>query len=145
MILIDVNLLIYAVNSDMPQHQGARRWLEGTLSGNESVGLAWVVIFGFLRIATRGDVFHEPLTADRALGYVDEWLRQPCARPIGPGDKHWEILSNLLQVSGTAGNLSTDAHIAALAIENGATVFSADSDFKRFAGLKHINPLEQQP
>ena len=144
MILVDLNLLIYAVNSDMSPHKESRRWLEHALSGNESVGLAWVVILGFLRIATRGDVFPEPLTADRALGYVGEWLRQPCVTPIRPGDKHWEILSSLLQISGTAGNLTTDAHLAALAIENGATVYSADNDFKRFAGVKHINPLAAQ-
>lgn len=141
MILVDANLLIYAVNRELPQHAAARRWLEETLSSNQSVGLAWVVILAFLRITTRGDIFERPLAAERALGYAEEWLRQPFVKPVAPGDKHWQVLRNLLQVSGAAGNLTSDAHLAALAIENGATVFSADNDFKRFAGVRHVNPL----
>lgn len=141
MILVDANLLIYAVNSELPQHGAARHWLENLLSGKESVGLAWVVVLAFLRITTRGDLFERPLSADQALAYVDEWLRQPFVKAVPPGDNHWGILLNLLHMSGTAGNLTSDAHLAALAIENGATVHSADNDFKRFAGLKHVNPL----
>jgi len=141
-ILVDANLLIYAVNNELPQHAAARRWLETLLSGREPVGLAWVVILAFLRITTRGDLFEQPLSNEQALGYVDEWLRQPCVKAVAPADKHWGILRNLLHLAGTAGNLTSDAHLAALAIENGAAVYSADNDFKRFAGLKHINPLE---
>ena len=142
MILIDANLLIYAVNSELPRHPDARDWLERTLSSTEPVGLAWVVILAFLRITTRGDIFERPLSAEQALGYVDEWLGRPFVDPVAPAGKHWEILRNLLHLSGTAGNLTSDAHLAALAMENGATVYSADNDFRRFAGLKHVNPLE---
>lgn len=141
MILVDANLLIYAVNSSLPPHRAARRWLEEVLSGNQPVGLSWVVILAFLRITTRADIFADPLTAEQAVGYIDGWLAQPCVRAIAAGDKHWPILRNLLESSGLAGNLSSDAHLAALAVENGATVFSADNDFKRFVGVRHINPL----
>ena len=82
-----------------------------------------------------------PLSVPRSLGYVDEWLLQPFVRLIGPGEMHWPILRNLLTVSGAAGNLTSDAHLAALALEHGATVASGDSDFGRFAGVTHVNPL----
>ena len=141
MILVDANLLIYAVNKDLPPHRAARAWLETTLSGTEAVGLPWVTLLAFLRITTRRDIFGNPLEPKQAMSYVDNWLEQPFARPIAPGPKHWAILRNLLEASGVAGNLTSDAHVAALAIENGATVFSADNDFKRFAGVLHINPL----
>lgn len=141
MILLDANLLIYAVNSDLPPHRKARAWLEATLSENETVGLPWVTILAFLRITTRGDVFAHPLTPERGLAFVDGWLAQPCVRPIAPGENHWAILRNLLEASGLGGNLTSDAHLAALAVENGATVLSADNDFKRFVGVRHVNPL----
>ena len=141
MILVDANLLIYAVNSELPPHRAARAWLETTLSGSEAVGLPWVTILAFLRITTRGDIFANQLAPEQALSYVDSWLEQPFVRPIAPGANHWAILRNLLEASGVAGNLTSDAHLAALAVENGATVFSADNDFKRFAGVLHVNPL----
>ncbi|MGD8331314.1 MAG: type II toxin-antitoxin system VapC family toxin [Acidobacteriota bacterium] len=141
MILLDANLLIYAVNESLPQHRAARAWLEGVLSGNEAVGLPWVCILAFLRITTRSDIFARPLTPEEAVGYVDAWLQQPFVRPLAADDKHWAVLRNLLAVSGLAGNLTSDAHVAALALESGATVFSADNDFKRFAGVRHVNPL----
>lgn len=141
MILLDANLLIYAVNASLPQHAVARAWLEETLSGNEAVGMPWVSLLAFLRITTRDDIFAHPLTPEQAVGYVDEWLQQPFVRPVVAGDKHWAVLRNLLEVSGLAANLTTDAHLAALALENGATVYSADNDFKRFAGVHHVNPL----
>lgn len=117
------------------------RWVEEALSGQETVGLAWVVVLAFLRITTRAGVMVEPLGVDQALAYVDEWMAQPGARPIAPGSNQWPIFRNLLRDSGTAANLTSDAHLAALAIEHGAAVYSADNDFKRFPGLEHINPL----
>lgn len=141
MILLDANLLIYAVNETLPQHAAARAWLEAALSGNEAVGLPWVSVLAFLRITTRGDIFAHPLAPEQAVGYVDEWLQQPFVQSVVAGAKHWSVLRNLLEVSGLAGNLTSDAHLAALALENGATVYSADNDFKRFAGVRHINPL----
>ncbi len=141
MILVDANLLIYAVDVDSHQHRAARRWLEATLSGTTPVGLAWIVLLAFLRITTRAGVFQHPITPERALDYVDSWLRQPYVTAVGPGDRHWSILRNILRVAGTAGNLTSDAHLAALAIELGAPVYSTDHDFRRFAGVEHVNPL----
>lgn len=141
MILVDVNLLIYAVDRDSPKHAPARRWLERALSGTESVGIPWIVALAFIRITTHPAVMRKPLSAKSAIGYVDSWLAQPFVKLIGPGENHWKILRSLLLASGSAGNLTSDAHVAALAIEHGATVASADHDFRRFAGLTHLNPL----
>ncbi len=142
MILIDANLLLYAVNRDLPQHAQARAWLEATLSGTVSVGLPWIVVLAFLRITTSARIFEAPLSIEQAGAYVDSWLEQPVVKLLVPGPGHWAILKTLLASSGTGGNLTTDAHIAALALEQGYTVYSADNDFKRFAGLRHVNPLQ---
>ena len=142
MILVDANLLLYAVNSDAPRHQQAKQWWEQVLSGTETVGLPWVVALAFMRISTHQKIFSQPLSLESTLLYLDEWLEQPVLQLVSPGKAHWLILRNLLQQTGTAGNLTTDAHIAALALEQGYTVFSTDNDFKRYPSLKHINPLE---
>ena len=144
MILIDANLLIYAVNLDSHHHRRARGWLEETLSGATSVGLPWICLLAFLRITTRPGILAHPLTSDEATGFVESWLAQPFVEPVVPGSGHWPILRNLLRAAGTSGNLTSDAHVAALAIEHGATVYSADHDFKRFTGVDHVNPLEQR-
>ena len=141
MILVDANLLIYAVDADAPHHAAARQWLETVLSGTTRVGFPWVVLLAFLRVTTRAGILTRSLTPQAALGYVDSWLKQPNAEPVGPGPKHWPLLRNLLTSTGTAGNLTSDAHLAALAIEHGASLYSTDSDFKRFPGLEHVNPL----
>jgi toxin-antitoxin system PIN domain toxin len=140
-ILVDANLLLYAVNQDLPQHRAARHWLETTFSGRETVGLPWVVLLAFLRLSTNARVFEQPLTVAAATGYVEEWLALPPVHALAPGDAHWSILRNLLADAGTGGNLTTDAHIAALALERGCTVCSTDHDFKRFPGVRHVNPL----
>ena len=142
MILIDANLLIYAINSDAANHQPARKWLDETLSGSTPVGLPWPCLLAFLRITTHPHILQRPMPADAAIDYVETWLKQPPVEVVAPGEGHWPILSNLLRAAGTAGNLSSDAHVAAMAIELGATVYSADHDFKRFAGVRHVNPLE---
>ena len=142
MILVDANLLLYAVNRDLPRHAEARAWLEAVLSGTSNVGLPWVVILAFLRITTSSRVFERPLSIEQAGAYVDSWFSLPAVRAVVPGSGHWPILKNLLETSGTGGNLTTDAHVAALALEQGYTVYSADNDFKRFAGLRHVNPLQ---
>ena len=142
MILVDANLLIYAVNSDAIQHQQARKWLEQTLSGSTEVGLAWIVILAFIRITTRPGIMTRPLNSNDAISYIDSWLQQPHVQLIAPGANHWPILRNLLKAAGTAGSLTSDAHLAALAIEHGAEIYSADYDFRRYAGITHINPLQ---
>ena len=141
MILVDVNLLVYAVDADSPHHAAARRCVEDVLSGDESVGLAWIVILAFLRITTRPGILRRQLTHEDALAYVDEWLGLDCVHAVVPGPQHWGLLRTLLETAGTAGNLTSDAHLAALAIEQGATLYSTDGDFARFPGLRHVNPL----
>jgi uncharacterized protein len=141
MILVDANVLIYAIDRDAPQHAKARKWLEEVLSGSAHVGLAWIVILAFLRLTTRPGILRDPLRPEAAMAFIDEWLEQPNAAAIGPGEDQWAVLRNLLKATGTAGNLTSDAHLAALALERGATVCSADNDFKRFPGLDHVNPL----
>lgn len=141
MIVVDANLLIYAVDTDAPHHADARRWLEDVLSATRPVGFAWAVLLAFLRVTTREGILWRPLAPDEAIEYVDSWLEQPNAAALTPGPHHWRILRRLVQASGTAGNLTSDAHLAAIAIEHGATLCSSDNDFKRFAGLDHENPL----
>ena len=141
MILLDANVLIYAIDEDSPHHARARRWLEETLSSDTWVGLPWIVILAFVRVTTRPGIMRNPLSPEQALDFVDSWLQQPFVAAIGPGERHWPILHNLLRASGTAGNLTSDAHLAALAIEQGCRIASTDSDFRRFAGVSHWNPL----
>jgi toxin-antitoxin system PIN domain toxin len=139
--LIDANLLLYAVDESSPQHDRARGWLEAVLSGTQTVAFSWSVLLAFLRLSTRPQVFANPLTADEALDIIDGWLAQPTAVIIHPTDRHAALLRDLLRSVGTAGNLTTDAHLAALSIEHGATLCSADADFSRFVGLARQNPL----
>ena len=140
--VVDLNVLLYAVNREGAKHGVARAWLDDTLSGAEPIGLPWVVLMGFLRLSTSRVVFPKPLTAEQALSIVDSWLAQPSVVALVPGDDHWRVLRGLLEESGTAGNLTTDAHLAAMAIENGAELCSSDSDFARFRHLRWVNPLD---
>lgn len=139
--LLDLNLLVYAVDRDSPRHDAARRWLEEALSDDEPVGLAWVVVLGFLRLATRSVVMRRPLDAEQAFELVEQWLEWPAVRVVRPGPQHWLLLRSLLEPLGTAGNLTTDAHLAALALEHRATLCTADKDFRRFPGLRVFEPL----
>lgn len=139
--VVDLNLLLYAVNRDSVHHARARTWLEQTLSGDEPVALPWVVLLGFLRISTTARILPRPLTVEQALGVVDSWIAQPVVVPLGPGAEHWLILRSLLEEAGTAGNLTTDAHLATLAIESGGELCSTDTDFARFPKLRWTNPL----
>ena len=141
MILVDANVLIYAIDADSPHHRPARRWLERELSGTTPVGLVWIVILAFLRLTTREGILKKPLSPERAMAFVDEWLAQPYVSAVGPGDGHWTILRKLLRDAGTAGNLTSDAHVAAGALELGATICSTDADFGRFPGIERISPL----
>jgi hypothetical protein len=139
--LPDVNLLLYALDEASPQHRRARPWLEGLLSGTEPVGLAWPVLLAFLRLSTRAQVFANPLRPPEAFDIIEGWLAQPCAMLPHPTERHLAILRGLVEPLGTAGNLTADAHLAALAVEHGAEVCSADTDFARFPGLRWVNPL----
>ncbi len=141
MILVDANILLYAVNASARQHEPAQRWLEDTLSSGDELGFPWIVLLAFLRISTHPAILEKPLPIPAALEFVDSWLKQPGSSIVHPGRRHWEILRNFIDIVGAGGNLTTDAHIAALAMENSAKLCSADYDFKRFPGLLHFNPL----
>ncbi|GDY21220.1 ribonuclease VapC [Verrucomicrobiota bacterium] len=141
MIVPDINLLLYAYDADSPFHAKATAWWQGCLSGGEPVGLPPVVLFGFLRISTSARVFKNPMTPAEAAQHIRSWLVQPVAQILEPRSDHIEPVLNSLEKLGTAGNLVTDAQIAALAIEHGATLHTNDTDFMRFTGLRWFNPL----
>lgn len=138
--LPDANVLIYAIDRQARHHDSARAWLEAALSDTETVAFCWVVLLAFVRVTTRSAVVATPLSATQALDLVDGWLAQPCATIVAPTARHAGILRSLLDEVGTAGNLTTDAHVAALAIEHGSELCSYDADFGRFAGLRWTNP-----
>ena len=139
--LADANLLLYALDELAPQHVRARAWLDEVLSGVEPVGFAWIVLLAFIRISTRAGLSARPLSVSEAFVIVEGWLAQPCALIVDPTDRHLLVLRGLLEQLGIGGNLSSDVHLAALAIEHDAEVCSADTDFGRFAGLRWTNPL----
>ena|SRR5215211_4073751 len=139
--LPDANLLIYAVDETAPHHDQAKLWLDETLSGTEPVGFAWLVILAFIRVTTRTSMPANPLPVSWAFDIVEGWIAQPCAIVLHPTERHLALLRGLIEPLGTGGNLTSDAHLAALAIEHGAEVCSADTDFARFPGLRWINPL----
>lgn len=139
--LIDANLLLYAIDERSPRHLQARPWLEETLSGTETVAMAWIAVVAFLRLSTNPVVFEQPLEVEEALDVIDGWLSQPCTTVIHPTDRHATVLRELLTPLGAAGNLTSDAHLAALAIEHGAELCSCDTDFARFSGLRFHDPL----
>jgi toxin-antitoxin system PIN domain toxin len=140
-IIPDVNLLLYAVISGFPQHPRAREWWEHTINSPTRVGLTQPALFGFLRIATSARILTSPLPVPHAVGYIRDWLAQPNVDLLVPGTRHLTIALGLLEDAGTAGNLTTDAQLAAYAIEHGAEMYSNDNDFGRFADLKWVNPL----
>jgi toxin-antitoxin system PIN domain toxin len=140
-ILIDANILLYAVNKDAAQHARAKSWLETALSGTETIGLPWTVLLAFLRLTTRPGLFRNPLHIGTAFDLMDLWLERTSVSIVHPGPRHGTILRELLEPFGTGGNLTSDAHLAALALENRAELCSSDSDFLRFRGVKWRNPL----
>jgi toxin-antitoxin system PIN domain toxin len=140
-ILVDVNILIYARNSDASQYERARNWLDGELNGSARVGLPWHSLLGFLRLATDRRVMSRPLPMAEAWAQVIDWLGADPAWIPGPTDKHAQIFGALLAEPGVHGPLVSDAHLAALAIEHGLTLCSTDGDFARFRKLRWLNPL----
>jgi uncharacterized protein len=140
--VIDLNILLYAVNRDAAQHLPIRSWWESALNGDELIGLPWIVVLGFLRLSTNPRVFPAPLSPDQALAKVDEWFTHPLVRTVSETTEQWKTLRSLLHQSGTAGNLTTDAHLASLAIAHGAVLVSCDRDFSRFTKLRWEHPLD---
>ena len=144
MIFVDANFLIYAYDRSSPAHEPARRWLNEALSGDKPVGLAWPTVLAFLRITTNPKIFQAPFSIEEAVAIVDEWLSLPTIRLLRAGERHWEILRDLLLETQGKANLVMDAHLAALAIEHDAVLLTRDSDFERFDQLRSLNPLASE-
>lgn len=141
MILPDLNLLVYAYNSDAPDHSAARSWWEAVLSDSHPVALPWAVSLGFLRLMTSRAILVDPLSSPEAIDQIRSWLARPQVRILQPGPGHLDLLDELAKQAGKAGALTTDIHLAALAVEHGVKLHSNDSDFGRFSGLRWTNPL----
>ena len=141
MIVPDVNLLLYAHVTAFPEHARARRWWEDLMNGRGEVGVAAPALFGFVRLASNPRVLDRPLSVQASLTHVEEWLARPHVHFLQPGPRHLEIAFGLLRHTGVAANLTTDAQLAALAIEHQGEVHSNDSDFARFPQLRWINPI----
>ena len=140
MILPDVNLLVHAHNTDSTVHEPARHWWDRCLAGTEGVGLAWIVILGFVRITTHRRVLLHPLPVTNVLDRIESWLRLPHVHVPQPSNRHFSGLRANLEALGTAGNMTTDAHLATLAMQRGYVLYTTDADFMRFQGLRWVNP-----
>ncbi len=132
----DANVLLNAKNVESPHHEAARSWLDRALAATETVGFATLVVVAFIRISTRAQIFPQPLSVAEALDQVDSWFSSGNATTVNPGARHPPLLRSLLEHTGTAGNLTNDAHLAALAIEHKAALATFDGDFHRFPSLK---------
>lgn len=140
MILVDANVLLYAYQPRAEHHERCRAWVEQAFSGEEPVCLAWVTVLAFLRISTNPRIFEQPLLAVEAASAVSSWLERPSVSVLEAGEQCWEILRRLLVEAQVTGPLVMDAFLAALALENGATLVTTDRDFARFPKLKVHNP-----
>jgi toxin-antitoxin system PIN domain toxin len=141
-IIPDINLLVYSYNLNGPFHEQARAWWEDCLSSPGVVGLPWAVMLGFVRIMSSNAVFESPLEPAEAISHVRSWLLCPQTQIVVPGPRHLEVLREVMSAARASGRLTTDAHLAALAIENQAELHSNDVDFARFPGLRWKNPVE---
>jgi len=142
MILPDVNVLVHAHNADSAVHAQARRWWDSCLAGAEGIGLAWATMLGFVRITTNRRVVARPLPVRDVMQRLHDWLALPHVHVAQPSANHFARLRAELERLGTAGNLTTDAHLAVLAMERGYALYSTDADFARFAGLRWVNPCK---
>ena len=140
MIIVDANVLLYAYHPRAESHDRCRTWIEQAFSGEEPVAIAWVTILAFVRISTNPRVFEQPLLAREALAAVSSWLARPSVSVVEAGEACWEIFRQVVVDAQITGPLVMDAFLAALALENGATLATTDRDFSRFAGLKLVNP-----
>jgi uncharacterized protein len=141
--LPDVNLLLYAIDEESPRFADAAPWVEALFGGTETVALAWAVALAFVRLTTKPRVVTQPFSVEEAIDVVDGWLSRPNVVVVHPTDRHARVLRELLAPLGTGGNLTTDAHLAALAIEHGAELCSSDADFSRFPGVLWHDPLRR--
>jgi toxin-antitoxin system PIN domain toxin len=141
MVLVDVNVLVYAHREDAERHADYRQWLEDLVNGDQDFGLSELVLSGFLRVVTHPRVFNPPSPLSAGLAFAQLLRQQPNAVTIAPGTRHWEIFASLCQSVGAKGNLVPDAYLAALAIESGSDWVTTDRDYSRFPGLKWRHPL----
>ena len=141
MILPDINILIHAHNSDSPVHERARTWWDARLAGTQGIGLAWAVLLGLIRITTHRRILERPLRPQEVFAWIDSWLALPHIHIAHPSERHFAGLRDALTTLGTAGNLTTDAHLATIAVQRGYVLCSTDTDFARFPGLRWENPL----
>lgn len=141
MIVVDANLLIYSYDIHSSDHQKSVAWLEEVFSGAEAVGLPWPSISAFLRVVTNRRLPGVRVSLDQAVDAVDQWLQAPNVRILVPGDRHWSVLRRMIVEGRAAGPLISDAEMAALTIEYGGVLHTADRDFARFPGLRWLNPL----
>jgi uncharacterized protein len=135
-LVVDASVLVHAVNTDSDQHATANHWLDGALSAAEPVGFSWVALLAFIRLATRPGLFPAPLSPDQALETVDTWMGASPAVLVQPTARHLAVLRRLLIEAGTAGSLTTDAYLAAVAIEHDGRLVSFDRDYRRFARVR---------
>jgi uncharacterized protein len=140
-IVPDVNLLVFAYNEAAPRHDAARAWWEGLMVGREHVGIPWAVVVGFVRLVTHAAVLEQPLPPKAAIERVRQWFTREHVQSLDPGPRHLTILERLFESTGVGGSLTTDTHLAALAIEHQCELHSSDADFARFPGLRWHNPL----
>lgn len=141
--IIDLNILLYAVNQDSAHHKAIIAWLNDAMDDDEPIGFAWVVLLGFMRLSTNPRIFPQALSPNDAITMVDRWVAHPNTRVLTERDDHWEVLRDLLLDLGTAANLVTDTHLAAVAITHGAVLVSCDTDYARFQDLRWENPLKK--
>jgi toxin-antitoxin system PIN domain toxin len=141
MIVVDVNLLIYAYDTTCADHNKARAWVEAAFSGDEPIGLPWQNISAFIRIMTYPGLFGERFIMRQVLSIFDEWIEMAHIRVLSPGEDHWEFFREMLVGGDVRGKLTSDAALAALTIEYGGVLYTADRDFARFPGLRWVNPL----
>ncbi|HTB66480.1 MAG TPA: TA system VapC family ribonuclease toxin [Steroidobacteraceae bacterium] len=138
--LLDANILLYSYDSDSAQHAACRLWLEAALNAEETVALPWQTLLAFVRIATNSRAVRQPLSGADACGIVESWLRRPNVVVLEAGERFWEIFQAQMVDAQVSGPLVTDTALAALALEHGATLCSTDRDFRRFRGLKLLDP-----
>lgn len=145
MILVDANLLLYAYNSESPHHGPSRAWLEDALSSGRPVRFALVTLLAFVRIASDRRIYAHPLSPTEACSLIETWLSQPNVRLLRPGPRAWRLLAGMCEEGQAKGAMVMDAHLAALAMEHGASIATTDRDFMRFPDVRIVNPLAASP
>jgi toxin-antitoxin system PIN domain toxin len=142
-IVLDANLLLYAYDSTMPQHEAARSWLNGAFSGDALIGLPWQTVSAFLRVSSDSRIPGKRFTIEEAISIVRQWMDLKQVRMLVPGERHWSIFQWMLIEGQVRGPMTTDAQLAAMTIEYGGVLYTTDRDFARFPGLRWVNPLQE--